>query len=229
MPSFQVLVRLAAVPGGAGRQAAALARAVVERQARVALGWNVADLGEGGQSVGLTWKRTEDRKPYLAECPEFSFSVSYTRRHVGVAFAGPAGGPERAGGPDWARDLGAVTCGLDLELVGRTVNLALADRFAADERDYILSGPSDLTGQRLLDVWTKKEAYLKWLGVGMRAGLGSFTVLDPVALGVGFLGLAPGLADGLIGHVCVERPVAAACAGGVREEWLDRLDGASSL
>jgi 4'-phosphopantetheinyl transferase len=120
----------------------------------------------------------------LAEWPEFDFSISHCGPYVGVAFADAA-------------------CGLDLEVAGRSVDLSVARRFAAVERDYILTAPPALAPERFLEVWVKKEAYLKWLGQGLGAGLGSFSVLDPGRLGVTFARLAPGPRGDLVGWVCL--------------------------
>jgi 4'-phosphopantetheinyl transferase len=147
-----------------------LAREIVEREARSAFG-----------TRDLTWARTEAGRPYLAELPDFHFSISHSGPHVGVAFGG------------------AARCGLDIEWTGRAVELAVARRFAADERDYVESGPAGTPAGRLLEVWTKKESYLKWLGQGLGAGLSRFSVLDSAALGVRFVDVSRA---GLIGHIC---------------------------
>ncbi|MDR0594506.1 MAG: 4'-phosphopantetheinyl transferase superfamily protein [Bifidobacteriaceae bacterium] len=194
MTCSDLVVRLAFAPPapGGGLAGSALARALVERQAAVVLG------GRGGP---LTWARTESGRPYLIEAPEMRFSISHSGPYVGVVFA-------------------VVPCGLDIELSTRRARPALARRFAPDEREYIAAAdPAALANDRLLEVWTKKEAYLKWLGVGLGAGLASFSVLDPAALGVGFIGLAPGPRGDLTGHICVDQATARSAA--VRQIWED--------
>jgi hypothetical protein len=192
-----------------------LARALVEEAARSALTGLTGvtgpaasgDAASGGLTgprklTGpgkLTWARTDAGRPYLVELPEFWFSIAHAGPYVGVALAG-------------------VACGLDLEIAGRAVNPALARRFAPDERAFVEAAAPGARGRRLLEVWTKKEAYLKWSGRGIAGGLGGFSTLDPAALGVGFLPLAGGPRRDLIGWVCLE--AAAARRASLRQEWL---------
>jgi 4'-phosphopantetheinyl transferase len=129
--------------------------------------------------------------------PEFQFSISHAGPYVGVAFA-------------------SAPCGLDLEPADRAVNPAVARRFAPAERDHVSSGPPSSQASRFLEIWTKKEAYLKWTGDGAGAGLATFSVLDPAGLGVVFLPLSGGPRDDLVGWVCARAEFGAA---GLREEW----------
>ena len=63
--------------------------------------------------------------------------------------------------------------GVDVEII-RNTNLNIADRFfTAGEIEYIRNGPKR---KRLYEIWTKKEAYLKYLGEGLTVPLNSFDV-----------------------------------------------------
>lgn len=61
--------------------------------------------------------------------------------------------------------------GVDVEKI-KSVNLKIASRFTKEEHDYV----TDLW--RFFEVWTKKEAYLKYKGTGISGGLKSFNVFD---------------------------------------------------
>ncbi|MDR3107014.1 MAG: 4'-phosphopantetheinyl transferase superfamily protein, partial [Bifidobacteriaceae bacterium] len=124
----------------------------------------------------------------------------------------------------------AAPCGLDIEVSTRPVNPAVVRRFAPDERDHIAAGgPPGLVNARLLEIWTKKEAYLKWLGAGIggeRGGLAAFSVLRPAALAAGFIALTAGPRGDLTGHVCVAQEAARSAV--VREIWEERPDPLSA-
>ncbi|MDR2565046.1 MAG: 4'-phosphopantetheinyl transferase superfamily protein [Bifidobacteriaceae bacterium] len=194
VPPGPIRVQLVLAAAGLVRRAAsALAREIVEEKAREA--W--AESRDEAPPDRWTWGRTDAGKPHLVELPEFQFSVSHAGPYVGAAFAS---------GP----------CGLDVEPADRPVDLAVARRFAPDERDYVSSGPPSSQASRFLEIWTKKEAYLKWTGAGVGAGLAAFSVLDPAGLGAVFLSLSRGPGGDLIGWVCARAEFGAA---GLREEW----------
>jgi 4'-phosphopantetheinyl transferase len=127
--------------------------------------------------------RTAAGQPQLEGIDGWFFSISYAGDLVGVASA-------------------RCPVGLDLEPATRRPAAMLARRFASDERAYIAAAPGGAHGrdQRFLEIWTKKESYLKWRGCGLAAGLASFSVLQPARLGVQFWPV--GASAGLMGHVC---------------------------
>jgi 4'-phosphopantetheinyl transferase len=92
-------------------------------------------------------------KPFLAGHPDFHFSVSHTAGLLVIAVAD--------------REVG-----VDAEKM-RPVRRKIADRFfTPHECDCITSEESFFT------VWTRKEAYLKYTGTGIRVPLASFDVMD---------------------------------------------------
>ncbi|MDR2114505.1 MAG: 4'-phosphopantetheinyl transferase superfamily protein [Bifidobacteriaceae bacterium] len=155
------------------------------------------------QELGLafrpTWVKTASGKPFLLEAPHWYFSISHAGTVAGVAFA-------------------RTPVGLDLEPADRPVYPVLARRFTPAEQAFIQAGDS----QRLLQVWTQKEAYLKWRGGGIGEGLNQFNVLAPENLGVDFWPLpaaaGPSNAEGgeLLGWVCVARGT----ASGLKVTWV---------
>lgn len=64
--------------------------------------------------------------------------------------------------------------GVDIEKV-RKADLRVAKRFCENEYNYITQKDSE---HRFFKVWTKKEAYLKYKGTGLRGGLDSFDVFS---------------------------------------------------
>lgn len=67
--------------------------------------------------------------------------------------------------------------GIDLEAL-RSVSPALADKVCtAQEREFILDGGA-FDSTRFLQIWTVKEAYLKYLGCGLRGNLREIEVVS---------------------------------------------------
>jgi len=114
----------------------------------------------------------EKGKPYFADedLAKVFFSISNTKGIRGVAFA-----------------LSEV--GFDIENIAEDARaladedaLALARRyFAKDEIDFVEHIEQSVDWQtireRFFYIWTRKEAYLKWLGAGLGGGLQRFSVL----------------------------------------------------
>ena len=66
--------------------------------------------------------------------------------------------------------------GVDIERLGKKVPLAAARRyFSAEEVAALESLPAEEQPGRFLRLWTLKEAYLKAIGAGIAAGLGSMS------------------------------------------------------
>jgi phosphopantetheinyl transferase (holo-ACP synthase) len=122
-------------------------------------------------------------KPYFAEFPEVKFSISHSGRC-------------------WACLIGDAELGLDVEDAAmrrgqderrkdasgaRYVRIARR-HFARDETAYVeaAEGAAECR-ERVLRIWTKKEAYVKYTGRGLGAGLSGFSVLKG-DLGVQFAG-----------------------------------------
>ncbi len=91
-------------------------------------------------------------KPYLEGFPDFQFNISHSGDLCAVAFAD-------------------CPVGVDIE-THREVNLKIAERyFSKREKDYVNNNIS------FFYVWTRKEAYLKMLGIGLK-GLSGCDVLE---------------------------------------------------
>jgi 4'-phosphopantetheinyl transferase len=107
----------------------------------------------GADPAELVIEADAHEKPFLTEYPGFHFSVSHTRGLLVIAVSD--------------REVG-----VDAEKL-RPVRMKVADRFfTPHERGSITSQEDFFT------VWTRKEAYLKYTGTGIRVPLDSFDVMD---------------------------------------------------
>ncbi len=98
--------------------------------------------------------KTEKGKPYI-ENSDIHFNITHSKDFRAVA-------------------IGQAQVGIDAEFL-RKADLRVAKRFTKPEQEYISETDSD---NRFFEIWTKKEAYLKYLGVGLSGGLDSFNVLE---------------------------------------------------
>lgn len=109
-------------------------------------------------SNSLVICKNEFGKPYLRDYSNTHYNISHTK--------------------------GAIVCcvsdepvGIDIERV-KKINRRIAERFfTQNEQNYIFD---DIENQdeRFAEIWTKKEAYVKFLGVGIEKNFESVDVLD---------------------------------------------------
>jgi len=105
----------------------------------------------------IIFERNKNGKPFLLSYPEFQFNISHTRNAIAVAISNSE-------------------IGVDIESI-KPNDLAIANRFfTLSEQDYITS--HDNPDYAFYEVWTKKEAYIKYIGTGLSTPLNSFDVLD---------------------------------------------------
>ena len=104
-------------------------------------------------------------KPFLPEVPDLHFSLSHSGRWAAIAWD-------------------CCPVGLDVETIAPRRAEVLARRFAPAEQTYLLAAPEPDRLQRFYQLWTAKEAYVKYLGTGLTRPLSSFSVIPPEALGV---------------------------------------------
>lgn len=106
----------------------------------------------------IVFTRNEYGKPYLKDYINFYFNLSHTRNAIAVAISDKP-------------------VGVDIEKVG-TAELIIANRFFNEsEVAYITKTEIDID-KRFYEVWTKKEAYIKYIGKGLSIPLNSFDTLD---------------------------------------------------
>ena len=105
----------------------------------------------------IVFSKNQNGKPFLLNNPEFKFNISHTRNALVVAFSDSE-------------------IGIDIESI-KPIDLQIANRFfTSSEQEYINS--HDNPDYAFYEVWTKKEAYIKYIGTGLSTPLNSFDVMD---------------------------------------------------
>lgn len=108
----------------------------------------------------LKISKSEYGKPYLVDYPNVHFNVTHAKGLIVCA-------------------LSDQPIGIDVEKIKRLKRLrgAIAKRyFTETEQGYVFSEVNSQE-ERFIEIWTKKEAYVKWTGKGMKIPFNSFDVL----------------------------------------------------
>jgi len=106
---------------------------------------------------GIMFTKNKSGKPYLQNYPEFHFNISHTRNAIAVAFSNSE-------------------IGIDIEKI-KSPDFKIAKRFfTSSEQNYIFT--QENSERAFYEIWTKKEAYIKYTGTGLSVSLKSFNVLD---------------------------------------------------
>jgi 4'-phosphopantetheinyl transferase len=109
------------------------------------------------QEKDILFAETEFGKPFLIGYPYLYFNISHTRNALAVAFAN-------------------CPVGVDIERI-REVDMEIAHRFFTQSEFAYISQTND-PDSAFYEIWTKKEAYIKWVGKGLSIPLRSFSVMD---------------------------------------------------
>lgn len=96
-------------------------------------------------------------KPYVAGHPEIHFNISHTDALIVIA-------------------LSDVEVGVDVQTELCPNTKIIKRFFTAKECDYVYSDDKNIA-MRFAEIWTKKEAYIKCSGIGLRTPLNEFCVL----------------------------------------------------
>ena len=103
----------------------------------------------------IIFDKTNSGKPYLHGYSNFYFNISHTRTAIVVA-------------------LSDQEIGVDIEKI-KQANFEITCRFFTElEQKYVLD--SHDKDKAFYEIWTKKEAYLKYMGNGLKMPLTSFDV-----------------------------------------------------
>jgi len=124
-----------------------------EEFARTALGRYL-----GSERNEFVIEKNRYGKPCLKNFPDLHFNISHTK--------------------------GAIVCavsnnpvGVDIEKI-KPFNRSIAEKFfTRKEQEYLFSKDAGMD-IRFCEIWTKKEAYVKCLGIGMTLPFDSFDILD---------------------------------------------------
>ena len=108
----------------------------------------------GIERSNLFFSLGENGKPYLNAYPNFHFNISHSENLVAVAFSD-------------------YPIGIDAEKI-RVPNFKVAKRFFADNEINYIGNDS----RRFFEIWTKKEAYLKYKGLGLSFPISNFDITD---------------------------------------------------
>jgi len=101
-------------------------------------------------------------KPFLASLPLFGFNMSSSTNAAVVAVSANA------------------DVGVDIERVGRRLDEgALVSQYTYAERDALAGMAQPARGRAIIESWTRKEAYIKALGLGLFLPLDAFELTMP--------------------------------------------------
>lgn len=101
-------------------------------------------------------------KPCLVNRSKFHYNVSHTKNAIVVATS-------------------TLPVGVDIEKMKEIDCLSYKSIFTYEEFSFLIAD-SNLQNKRFFELWTKKEAYIKWLGTGLSTALNSFDVRKPSPL-----------------------------------------------
>lgn len=108
---------------------------------------------EYGLKEPPTLSLSENGKPYFKDLPDFHFNISHSKNLLAIAFSN-------------------APVGVDIEK-HREINLRIAERYFCETEKQYVNDPVSF-----FYVWTRKEAYLKKSGDGIKKRLDSFCVLN---------------------------------------------------
>lgn len=98
-------------------------------------------------------------KPYLSNLGDFYFNISHSASVVAVATSNQQ-------------------IGIDIEQIDCADDAVAKHFFAADEQEFIAYASAHEKSKRFYQIWTAKEAYIKYCGTGLNKSLSSFSVLE---------------------------------------------------
>lgn len=97
-------------------------------------------------------------KPYLKGYKNFHFNISHTRNAIIVAVS-------------------RTSVGVDIEKI-RKAETKIAKRFFTQTEQSYVSEFAEKVDKRFYEIWTKKEAHIKYIGEGLKIPLRSFDVFN---------------------------------------------------
>lgn len=134
---------------------------------------------------------TEYGKPYFPKLPSKYFNLSHSGSRCICAFADSE-------------------IGIDLEEIKDMDFLKIVNRFFSDKEKKFIFAHSNLYIQRrrFFEIWTKKEAYIKYVGKGLHIPLNSFDVLSSAI-------------DSKLRYICKENYIISICTASCKHIYFD--------
>lgn len=109
----------------------------------------------------LSFCYKEFQKPTVADTPQYDYSYSHTHSAILCAIA----------------EAGKI--GADIEGLREAPYNVMKRVFHPDEIQYVQSATPSSRDVRFFEIWTRKEAYTKYLGIGLAAKLTHINTLSP--------------------------------------------------
>lgn len=106
----------------------------------------------------ITFMENQYGKPYLIGHPNFHYNISHTRDAIVVIVSDKQ-------------------VGVDIERIGKA-DIEIARRFFTKNELNYITAFSESESEKFYEIWTKKEAYVKYIGKGLSIPLNSFDVLS---------------------------------------------------
>lgn len=97
-------------------------------------------------------------KPYIEGHEDIFFNISHTHNVIAIAFSDNK-------------------VGVDIEKITEN-SLEIAKRFFTEKENEYITNISIDPMKGFLEIWTKKEAFIKYLGLGLRKSLNDFCVVN---------------------------------------------------
>ena len=101
--------------------------------------------------------RSEYGKPYLTSYRNIHFNVSHTINAMICAIS-------------------EEKIGIDIERI-KLFNIGVTQKYFTKQEQYYIFKEKEKQDERFVEIWTRKEAYVKWTGKGMKVSFQSFDTL----------------------------------------------------
>ncbi len=105
---------------------------------------------------------TQYGKPYIKNPKGFYFNISHTKD---IIVCGLSNSP----------------IGVDIEKIKPIKKKIVENFFNLHEKVYVYSD-LEKENERFTEIWTRKEAYVKWIGKGMEVGFDTFDVINDIRI-----------------------------------------------
>lgn len=123
---------------------------------------SIACQRSGLRNHQLKWCTTSSGKPYLGNINGFHFNITYAEAAAAVAVSG-------------------APIGIDIEPLTAMIPSIYRRCFSPAEQEYLRGDPAN-ADRRFYEIWTRKEAYVKFTGTGIPLSAGCCAALDTCSI-----------------------------------------------